>query len=800
MIVALVLFVVSSVYGQDVLKTKVIYQEDFENNFQERAGESWQGSGIGKLLSEKEDVISGDHSYMIKDGKIFSTHPDLKVTPGNMVKVALDYKVVARDVSGAIPHVEVRLVGKEDVHPFLKKNVLAPVYNEYSDDPRGRYETNFYMMPFEDDLRLILRCQGRAGIAVDNIEISTAVINTSPTAAPILQSPEEGRELTPAALSLKWSASGEPNATIYDVQFARTSDFENPSTEQHHVGGDWGEIVSPRYYPDHYPEEGTWYWRVRGKNDKGAGPWSGVRSFTIDVDTTTEPPPFRASAKNPLFMLEGEVDTWEQDIPDDLKPYAMLRVRDASLGESDMDELKEMLDEFERKEIPIILFRFPPSEQMEYIYKNYDYVWGVWYGEDGARGNPIDVMYKKFERALKLGEQYGKSVVWSDASWRQMIYVKAITDTAFFRGIQRYKDHLIIQNKLNFPMTPLMDQTTIMGMWLTGMIDQWGAQAEGWFYHPWRDRGTFPPAMYGQNILTNVSGGAVMFSPNIHRGYYAELDTPEEREDVDFPGFGKTWQTIVVPLFREMAHHGLIPDRAQVLQKIEEADVAMMARPQEGDNVGGLIEAINWGSGDFFTFMNGTYGIRHHAELIPNTGRYYFIPVISSLLDPTERTFEHTFTVDDFFSESDVREKINPYFPEREKVQGSAYITNVANKYFVVHTQEYDNQHVSPEEPRNVREETYTLNFNRPYVKQVIGTLNAHQFMALQERPDHIRVHAGNMWRDHSQIQIKASTRPQIRFEDHEEMVTETWDDAAETLTLDIDHWKGSVSFEISEQ
>jgi hypothetical protein len=107
-------------------------------------------------------------------------------------------------------------------------------------------------------------------------------------AAPALVSPANNATNVSASPTFVWgSAAG---ATSYDLQVAEFSNFAALVYE---------DLLIPttsytvNYLPQ-FSEIGslTFYWRVRGRNASATGPWSAVRSFSIDPNHV--PPPIPA--------------------------------------------------------------------------------------------------------------------------------------------------------------------------------------------------------------------------------------------------------------------------------------------------------------------------------------------------------------------------------------------------------------------------------------------------------------------------------------------------------------------------
>ncbi|MHA1622895.1 MAG: hypothetical protein ACTSVO_12240, partial [Candidatus Heimdallarchaeaceae archaeon] len=97
-------------------------------------------------------------------------------------------------------------------------------------------------------------------------------LELSPTVAPTLITPTDEDYINDDTPYLDWSTV--PLATSYQYQIATTTLFFLP-TVNINVGG--SSATSPHLNDRHY------YWRVRGYNSEGYGPWSSVWGFTVDT-------------------------------------------------------------------------------------------------------------------------------------------------------------------------------------------------------------------------------------------------------------------------------------------------------------------------------------------------------------------------------------------------------------------------------------------------------------------------------------------------------------------------------------
>jgi hypothetical protein len=109
---------------------------------------------------------------------------------------------------------------------------------------------------------------------------STGSTPTSVPSAPSLVAPAQDEPAAPLYDLVKWTGSG---GNSYNVQIALDSMFSNLVMENTHPAG------TIRHSTGLLSTGTLYYWRVRGGNSLGYGPWSAVRRFTTASDPLTAP-------------------------------------------------------------------------------------------------------------------------------------------------------------------------------------------------------------------------------------------------------------------------------------------------------------------------------------------------------------------------------------------------------------------------------------------------------------------------------------------------------------------------------
>ncbi|NBC16513.1 MAG: T9SS type A sorting domain-containing protein [Bacteroidetes bacterium] len=105
---------------------------------------------------------------------------------------------------------------------------------------------------------------------------------TPPATAPTGLTPADGASDQPTDLTLGWNGVAE--ATSYDLQVADNASFSKAMT----VLVDEQGLTATSFAVSDLADDATYYWRVRGRNDGGTGPWA-TQTFTTASATVDAP-------------------------------------------------------------------------------------------------------------------------------------------------------------------------------------------------------------------------------------------------------------------------------------------------------------------------------------------------------------------------------------------------------------------------------------------------------------------------------------------------------------------------------
>lgn len=349
--------------------------------------------------------------------------------------------------------------------------------------------------------------------------------------------------------------------------------------------------------------------------------------------------PRKVSSENPLFNFKTA--SWSV-VPDDLKKNSAMVYDGSRIENLDFDALKE-------NKIPIIIqcenwnsWERPPVvavSKLEELFKKHDNIIGVSFVEQGC-GVLNDIQLERMIETIKLCGKYKALFIWEDGAANNLNIVFGIAgqNSELFNTIKANKDYIIFINKMVGAMQHFLNQSLIMGFWLSDLCTAWGINSEdfywwesgfgpryqdtkGWKYYGLdgmaRSRYCIPDSLIGQMVaLAMVQGGSVFSFENVDRVVCNGMTLLPIYEKVIHP-------------LETLAQNGGIPSKEQVRSRIKV-----------------VYHADDWNSVNIKLpgeeLFRGLYGCNQYTdsfistnktspEFIPYDGRYFNLPVIPTL-------------------------------------------------------------------------------------------------------------------------------------------------------------------------
>lgn len=442
-------------------------------------------------------------------------------------------------------------------------------------------------------------------------------------------------------------------------------------------------------------------------------------------------PETRIDHEHPLIILQTSdrfedhsrhgreiVRVWRETVPDDIKPYCQLqveiRIRD---HEERYEAFRCLFDETEKAGVPTT-FQFADPHDI--------YVFDPVYVEKLVQEYPsiktLGITEMRFEHystfnvpryaippetryaidILKLGAQYGKHVSMSFQSLKWMHIGVDLLNEPLVETIRELGEYCLPQNEHIGPQH-LPRQTSVWGFWIAGFVRNWGIEPQSWWFENGRmlSPGLFgqdpdntrlmPPLLYRAMILEGIKMGATVF----------QFEPFWDLFDYDN---SVCWREVIYPTLKQAIHEKLIPTREQVMEKTK---VAYHLKPARNINeFHENVRDVDW-IHDEGHLARAAYGVWERFlehELIPNKGRYYYIPLLPPKT-PVEvlNHFERVITPGMCASEADYEVLLNQHY--QGDGEGTACIMAVNHHVYVMQTHEnlYERQSYAIDLPRPVR-------------------------------------------------------------------------------------------------
>jgi len=644
------------------------------------------------------------------------------------------------------------------------------------------------------DLGLGLRNEWGKGSAtfseVQLVGSDEALLGQKP-AAPELISPFEGASVTSLALEFRWHRSD--HAAAYEVQYAENAELRNPHVARLSTagGGYYALYIDPIPYLPRVPlGAGKYCWRVRGLNVRdGPGPWSEVRGFTVDAATAPTERELTISPERPLILLDNSpgIDfeqnrilsenaaealpgNW-QSLPDEIKDSnVLLNV----CTDTDLEGWCKTCEVAREHGIPLLLqigtwpgivdmgrHRSLSLSEAEWLLQHYPVVKAFRLVEQdlvlwGGAGREERLRY--VVSLTRLAAKYGRIVIWAELCdhWADLA-----ADAEFMRAISEYKDYFVPAWKATLPRGAHRAQTALLGLWLSGLVSNWGVHADGWWWaypgfieHSRKATQQTPASLYGLVWLTGISAGATVY--NIEN-FWNIWDPPGQLTD--------KMKKVVFPLIRDLASRGLIPDKEAVLQKVR-----LACRP-EGAELKPLFE--------------NTYTVRNSYQFIPATGRYYWIPILQGYVSESViGLFDEVVGPDLLGSPEAIRFLFEQFYPEAP--EGDAWAVRVGNRMFAM--QSHENQS---------EEQAFAFELEQPFAR-LEGTLDSHAYVIARQDVGKLFVHVQRGRTERAKLRVLTTGREAEASSSNLDVSRNAlWDPAKSSLEFAIDE-PLSASIEIT--
>lgn len=650
-----------------------------------------------------------------------------------------------------------------------------------------------------DEVAFVLEAKASGSAELTGLSI----VETLPV-APTPLSPVPNAAFTDIATMFRWVPL--PMVVDYDIQWSRSPAFDSPESVRVTQSQE-----TPWYLPpdDRLPAPGKWHWRIRGVKGTVLGQWSTPRCFAVNNDHSTKPVKRPVTAQSPLFTLEAskviDYRNFTPEIPADLAPYVGIIVEGFVAKHL---TIQEAMCGVEKLPHPFLIRSHPPTwlslADLEWVCQNMPNFIGMQGGEtlstlyDQPRDKDSgDAAYHR--RMTRICAKYGAFYQEADGTYKDDKWQDLMDKQGAF--LREFGPWLVLTQKNNIIRRQFYSQSAAMGLWLGGITHQHGAWEDGGFY--WQNAGfnrlgtcegerrgilkTMPRNFWSLVFVMGISRGCALYSLDGQ----TLMENPKEIARFPHARFpaaiwttdGKTSDTFkqfVLPLIRGVVEHQLIPTRDQVRDNVKLA--VYNDRKTPGD-VKAWPHYVEYGP-----LYAATYGFRKMGnidgqlwEFFPNTGRYFYIPVLVQGDEPIPGV--KNIPLSQLQEIAKVKEMFDAAYPHRD--QGEALVCRIGSTFTVQNT--HENQDVT---------ESFRVALGGGAFRSLSGKVAPHSYVVgkIEDQGRRLWMLANTEYPDrNTEMSIACPTRPQVQVTPPSAAKESRWDEQAQRLVLRLSHQQGAI-------
>ncbi|MGD1103246.1 MAG: glycosyl hydrolase family 98 C-terminal domain-containing protein [Terriglobia bacterium] len=474
------------------------------------------------------------------------------------------------------------------------------------------------------------------------------------------------------------------------------------------------------------------------------------------------------SARHPLFMVEEGLEMWRL-LPEDFRAHCASEAyggRGEKVAPGATPAFFADLERAQAAGIPVVLFvqgdeDDGPPVRLEHISKAFEEFPNL----IGCRSAELTCGpgFSASERSylidlIQLCGEHGGLVNWQEMGFpyeRDHIFMIAGRDPELFHTLAKYGDSMVMTDKNNGWGKFYETRSLVLGMWVSGIVAHWGLNAEDWWWYeqgygerflPSKGRRGYarqlaagfpvtkgwefgsslslPDILYAQNVLLAIAGGATVYS------FESPSHALAYRDQSGVVRLTPAWKNAIYPLLKAALDYHLIPEREQVLAKMQVAYQDSGAPGTELDAPGEkLYRPLYGGSTPDEEIMSRDLS----PDLFPRTGRYYFLPVLPKLAPPTSHSLFPNIIVPNQFADA---ERERAYFDKLYPAEssGRALVLHINGAWFVT----------NPHENQNLAEDFRFRTALGSSGVELSGRLEPHSFLLVKADEQKLYLQASN--------------------------------------------------------
>ena len=389
------------------------------------------------------------------------------------------------------------------------------------------------------------------------------------------------------------------------------------------------------------------------------------------------------------------------DLPNTLRPYAVLELRVIGADAATRgDTMRAVVFRLQAMGIPVALRLVDdnddplmPLAPLEPLLQEFSVIRGIQaaglrFNEYIAFGGDPALDWSAPTRwlmdAVDLAARYGRFIT---LHLDELHWLRIMANTqcgTLYDRIGQLHAYVIPVNRRH-PPHEFARTGALMGAWIEGAVDHWGVEVRSDWYHAAR---FIEPGTFG-TTPENVAPPMFPLRAMLFNGFMtgAEVYSFPLPEDLWYSGNGDAWHAAIRPTVERALSRGHIATKRAVQEKTPIAYRLHAARnPDEFHlNLRDLDPVYDDG-----IMIHGLYGVERAGqipELVPDTGRYFWIPILSPTAPESMlRGFADVIQAGRFGSAEEWRDHANRYYVDPG--QGAAFITTIGDTTFVMNTRE----------------------------------------------------------------------------------------------------------------
>lgn len=303
----------------------------------------------------------------------------------------------------------------------------------------------------------------------------------------------------------------------------------------------------------------------------------------------------------------------------------------------------------------------------------------------------LDAHVEWLKFVVSLAAQHKKTLLIRMEGLNPLVLASNPAYRSLYDALAKNKDRVVLVYPQGDAHT-IAGNTSFMGLWLEGAIGHWGMAMDS---ATLSRAGLLEPGRFGRASAENTASSQMT---SVYRGWLlngamtgATVFMFDNADELWAGTEQRFWSRAIAPTLLEIIQKGYIA-RKDLVQR--SALVAYRLKPSATwgefeENLADLDGVNHRGK-----MMHGVYGLEQPGQIpewIPQTGRYYYVPVLSPYAsDDVLFSFKEVMMPGAVLNAAAWQERLNDYY--KADGEGTAFVKRVGRAFFVFNTRENVNE------------------------------------------------------------------------------------------------------------